>query len=197
MCSSVPVRAGAAGNGERICCWRCTAPLPFLRLRPWSHSVHGMKCSFSLNCAVQFVNNHPLHNGPSGAGSRPKQTLANIFPNRMWPLRFHSVEPLDLHGSEAPHALDPQQLSRHYNEAPLLDRKPRFARSRGSVRTLSSRSLIQVKTTTRKPVASPVRSDIPRRSALRGVRGRQFSTISVSAPAPRTARSRRSSAPCR
>jgi len=43
-----------------------------------------------------------------------KQTLANIFQNRMWPVRFHSVEPLDLHGSEAPHELDPQQLSRHF-----------------------------------------------------------------------------------
>jgi hypothetical protein len=57
--------------------------------------------------------------------------------------------------------------------------------------------LIRVRTMTRKPVPSPVRSDIPRRSALRGVRGRQFSVISVSAPASRTARSRRSAAPCR
>jgi hypothetical protein len=56
-----------------------------------------------------------------------KQTLANIFPNRMLAVRFHSVEPLDLHSSEAPHAFDPQLLSRHFNEAPLLDRKPRFA----------------------------------------------------------------------
>jgi hypothetical protein len=45
----------------------------------------------------------------------------------MRPVQFHSVEPLDLHGSEAPHAFDPQQLSRHFSEAPLLDRKPRFA----------------------------------------------------------------------
>ena len=56
-----------------------------------------------------------------------KQTLANIFPNRMRPVQFHSVEPLDLHDSEAPHAFDPQQLSRHFSEALLLDRKPRFA----------------------------------------------------------------------
>ena len=56
-----------------------------------------------------------------------KQTLANIFLNRMQPVQFHSVEPLDLHDSEAPHAFAPQQLSRHFSEAPLLERKPRFA----------------------------------------------------------------------
>jgi hypothetical protein len=48
-----------------------------------------------------------------------KQTLANIFPNRMRPVQFYSVEPLDLHGSEAPHAFDPQHLSRHFSEAPF------------------------------------------------------------------------------
>jgi hypothetical protein len=37
-----------------------------------------------------------------------KQTLANIFPNRMRPVQFHSVEPLNLHGSETQHAFDPQ-----------------------------------------------------------------------------------------
>jgi hypothetical protein len=56
-----------------------------------------------------------------------KQTLANIFPNRMRPVQFHIVEPLDLHDLEAPHAFVPQQLSGHFSEAPLLDRKPRFA----------------------------------------------------------------------
>ena len=48
-----------------------------------------------------------------------KQTLANIFPNRMRPVQFHSVEPLYLHSSEAPHAFDPQPLSRHFSEAPF------------------------------------------------------------------------------
>src|SRR5216683_2711308 len=82
-----------------IYCRRCTALLPFLRPLPWSHTLHARKLLAELWCpirpaAIVFMTACAV------LAAVIKQTLADIFPNRVRPIQPDRVRLLYLDHSE-------------------------------------------------------------------------------------------------